>query len=64
MLRSAILSQGAEREEVACSAADREGRRAVETGDAPEPIGPYSQALVADGVLYCSGQVPLDPETG
>ena len=25
---------------------------------------PYSQALVAQGVLYCSGQVPLDPETG
>lgn len=43
---------------------DPEGRRAVETEDAPEPIGPYSQALVADGVLYCSGQVPLDPETG
>ena len=45
-------------------AADQDGRRAVETGDAPEPIGPYSQALVAGGVLYCSGQVPLDPETG
>lgn len=44
--------------------ADPEGRRAVETGSAPEPIGPYSQALVAGGVLYCSGQVPLDPETG
>jgi 2-iminobutanoate/2-iminopropanoate deaminase len=40
------------------------GRRAIETGDAPEPIGPYSQALVAGGVLYCSGQVPLDPQTG
>jgi 2-iminobutanoate/2-iminopropanoate deaminase len=45
------------------NATDREGRQAVETEDAPEPIGPYSQALVADGVLYCSGQVPLDPET-
>jgi 2-iminobutanoate/2-iminopropanoate deaminase len=45
-------------------AADRVGRRAIETGDAPAPIGPYSQALVAGGVLYCSGQVPLDPETG
>ena len=29
----------------------------------PAPIGPYSQGLVADGVLYCSGQVPLDPAT-
>ncbi len=44
--------------------AELEGRRAIETGDAPEPIGPYSQALVAGGVLYCSGQVPLDPKTG
>jgi 2-iminobutanoate/2-iminopropanoate deaminase len=39
-------------------------RRAVETDAAPAPIGPYSQAVVADGVLYCSGQVPLDPGTG
>jgi reactive intermediate/imine deaminase len=39
-------------------------RRAVETDGAPAPIGPYSQAVVADGVLYCSGQVPLDPATG
>ena len=39
-------------------------RRPIETDDAPAPIGPYSQAVVADGVLYCSGQVPLDPATG
>ena len=39
-------------------------RRAVETEGAPAPIGPYSQAVVANGVLYCSGQVPLDPATG
>jgi 2-iminobutanoate/2-iminopropanoate deaminase len=39
-------------------------RRAIETDRAPAPIGPYSQAVVADGVLYCSGQVPLDPVTG
>jgi 2-iminobutanoate/2-iminopropanoate deaminase len=39
-------------------------RRPVETEGAPAPIGPYSQAVVADGVLYCSGQVPLDPDTG
>jgi 2-iminobutanoate/2-iminopropanoate deaminase len=39
-------------------------RRAIETGEAPAPIGPYSQAVLADGVLYCSGQVPLDPTTG
>jgi 2-iminobutanoate/2-iminopropanoate deaminase len=39
-------------------------RQPVETEGAPAPIGPYSQAVVADGVLYCSGQVPLDPATG
>jgi 2-iminobutanoate/2-iminopropanoate deaminase len=39
-------------------------KRAIETDQAPAPIGPYSQAVEADGVLYCSGQVPLDPETG
>ena len=38
-------------------------RRAVETDAAPAPIGPYSQAVVANGVLYVSGQVPLDPAT-
>ncbi len=39
-------------------------RRAVETDGAPEPIGPYSQAVEAGGVLYCSGQIPLDPDSG
>ncbi|MFL5907134.1 MAG: RidA family protein [Solirubrobacterales bacterium] len=39
-------------------------RRPVETEGAPAPIGPYSQAVEAGGVLYCSGQVPLDPATG
>jgi 2-iminobutanoate/2-iminopropanoate deaminase len=36
----------------------------VETDAAPAPIGPYSQAVVANGVLYVSGQVPLDPASG
>jgi len=44
--------------------ASESSRRAIETNDAPEPIGPYSQAVAADGVLYCSGQVPLDPGSG
>jgi 2-iminobutanoate/2-iminopropanoate deaminase len=39
-------------------------RRAVETDHAPAPIGPYSQAVEAGGVLYCSGQIPLDPSSG
>jgi 2-iminobutanoate/2-iminopropanoate deaminase len=44
-------------------AADQ-GKRPIETDQAPAPIGPYSQAVVAGGVLYCSGQVPLDPAGG
>jgi 2-iminobutanoate/2-iminopropanoate deaminase len=39
-------------------------RRVIETGSAPAPIGPYSQAVIANGILYCSGQVPLDPDSG
>jgi 2-iminobutanoate/2-iminopropanoate deaminase len=46
------------------NAAGSQGRKAVESKDAPEPIGPYSQGVVTGGVLYCSGQVPLDPQTG
>lgn len=36
----------------------------VHTSDAPEAIGPYSQATVVDGWVYCSGQIPLDPHSG
>lgn len=31
---------------------------------APAPIGPYSQAVEANGFVFCSGQIPLDPKTG
>ena len=34
------------------------------TDKAPAPIGPYSQAVEANGTLYCSGQIPVDPVTG
>ena len=34
------------------------------TRHAPAPIGPYSQAIQAGDELYCSGQIPLDPQTG
>jgi 2-iminobutanoate/2-iminopropanoate deaminase len=37
---------------------------AVSTDQAPKAIGPYSQAVRANGFLFLSGQVPLDPETG
>ena len=39
-------------------------RRIVKTGRAPGAIGPYSQAVVAGGFVYASGQIPLDPATG
>ena len=34
------------------------------TPHAPAPIGPYSQAIQIGSELYCSGQIPLDPQTG
>ncbi|MCL6552051.1 MAG: RidA family protein [Firmicutes bacterium] len=36
----------------------------IRSDGAPLPIGPYSQAIRAGGVLYLSGQIPLDPATG
>lgn len=39
-------------------------KKAVETSAAPQAIGPYSQAVKANGFLFISGQIPLDPETG
>jgi 2-iminobutanoate/2-iminopropanoate deaminase len=39
-------------------------RQAVATDSAPAAIGPYSQAMRAGDLLFCSGQVPLDPSSG
>ena len=39
-------------------------RQAVSTPAAPKAIGPYSQAIRAGGMLFVSGQVPIDPDTG
>ena len=39
-------------------------RRAVSTGHASATIGPYSQGIVAGNLLFCSGQVPIDLDTG
>jgi len=38
--------------------------RIIETDAAPEAIGPYSQAVALGGLLFCSGQIALDPATG
>jgi 2-iminobutanoate/2-iminopropanoate deaminase len=39
-------------------------RRAISTEHAPPAIGPYSQAIVAGGLVFCSGTAGIDPETG
>ncbi len=38
--------------------------RFLTTDGAPKAIGPYSQAVIEDGFLFASGQVPLDPASG
>jgi 2-iminobutanoate/2-iminopropanoate deaminase len=38
-------------------------RYRVQTDDAPKAIGPYSQAIKASGLIFASGQIPLDPAT-
>ena len=37
---------------------------AIKTKFAPNPVGPYNQAVLVDNWLYCSGQIALDPKTG
>ena len=39
-------------------------RQAVSTDSAPAAIGPYSQGMKVGGLLFCSGQIPLEPSTG
>lgn len=39
-------------------------RETIHASGAPEAVGPYSHATMHGGVLYCSGQVPIDPGTG
>ncbi len=39
-------------------------KKIILTQNAPQPIGPYSQAVSAGGLVFCSGQIPLDPTTG
>lgn len=36
-------------------------QKQVQTNNAPQAIGPYSQAIIANGMVYCSGQIPLTP---
>ena len=39
-------------------------KRAISTEGAPKAVGPYSQAITANGFVFLSGQIPLDPSTG
>lgn len=39
-------------------------KSAIETKEAPAAIGPYSQAISFNGIVYISGQIPLHPDTG
>jgi 2-iminobutanoate/2-iminopropanoate deaminase len=39
-------------------------KKVIYTSSAPEPIGPYSQAIIANGFLFASGQVAINPENG
>ena len=39
-------------------------KKIISTTDAPAAIGPYSQAVRAGSMIFCAGQVPLDPKTG
>ena len=39
-------------------------KETISTENAPGAIGPYSQAVKAGNLIFCSGQIPLDPQTG
>ncbi len=39
-------------------------RQSIFAADAPDAVGPYAHAVRASGLLFCSGQIPLDPRTG
>jgi 2-iminobutanoate/2-iminopropanoate deaminase len=39
-------------------------KRPIATTAAPQAVGPYSQAIAWNGLLFCAGQIPLDPVTG
>jgi 2-iminobutanoate/2-iminopropanoate deaminase len=41
-----------------------DGKKVIQTNAAPAALGPYSQAIAAGGMVYCAGQIPLDPQSG
>lgn len=55
VLSPKIISASIRREEM---------KKEVKTDKAPQAIGPYSQGIVANGFVFCSGQIPIVPQTG
>ena len=49
---------------MSCEAKAFSMKEIVTTENAPGAIGPYSQAIKAGGMVFCSGQIPIDPKTG
>lgn len=43
---------------------DKKKAEKIQCAQAPEPVGPYSQAVSAGGFVFVSGQIPIDPKTG
>ena len=41
-----------------------DAKKIIVTSQAPQPVGPYSQAVIKDDVLYVAGQIALDPQSG
>lgn len=39
-------------------------KKIINTSNAPAPLGPYNQAILANNTLYLSGQIPINPKTG
>jgi 2-iminobutanoate/2-iminopropanoate deaminase len=39
-------------------------KQIIKTDQAPAPVGPYNQAIIANGILYVSGQIAINPATG
>jgi 2-iminobutanoate/2-iminopropanoate deaminase len=39
-------------------------KKTIQSDKAPKALGPYAQAIVAGGVVYCAGQIPIDPASG
>ena len=49
---------------ISASIRSEEMKKEVKTDKAPQAIGPYSQGIVANGFIFCSGQIPIVPQTG